>query len=81
MSIQKNKMVNKKLINLKDNNQKGILLIILAGLVWIIRPLQECKWYEFGCPAGSFILQPIFFVIALALLVGGIRFLIKNGKK
>jgi len=66
--------------NKLDINWAGVILIILAGLIYYFRPLQTCSWYNIFCHAGSTVLTPIFLLASFIIFVIGIIKLIQGNK-
>ena len=55
------------------------LIIIATGLgIYYLRPASNCNWYNIFCAAGGLITSPIFFIIALVLILAGAIILIKG---
>jgi hypothetical protein len=61
-------------------NWAGVIFIILAGLIYWFRPLQNCAWWNIFCNLGTTVLTPIFLLVSLVLFLVGIIKLFKGNK-
>jgi|GEM_PF-5177251 len=71
--------MKKKTFNL-NISWEGIIYIVLAGLIYYFRPLQDCSWWNIFCKGGSMALTPIFLLISLILLIVGVIKLLRKRK-
>lgn len=60
-------------IGLTRNQKNGLLMIAVSFLIWILRPLSNCEWYQLGCRSGSLLITPIFLTLSIIVLVMGIK--------
>lgn len=56
----------------------GIIIIIIAGLLWVFRPAATCKWYNIFCWLLKFATNPIIMVICGILVLIGVYKIIKG---
>ena len=58
----------------------GLLLLGLSFLVWYMRPLNNCSWWNILCKTGGVVISPIYMIATVLLLLGGISFILKLDK-
>jgi len=69
-----------RFFGLSRNKKTGLFIIAIGFLIWFLRPFQECSWYQIGCKAGGFTTGPIFIILAIIVIIVGVRrFIKKNG--
>jgi len=56
----------------------GFILILLGFLIWTLRPLAKCAWYNIFCNTGSLLISPIYLILSAALAVGGTYLVLKG---
>ena len=62
-----------------SKNRIAGLIVIAAGLgIYYLRPAASCNWYNVFCKASGLITSPIFFIIALVLIIAGAYITIKG---
>lgn len=58
----------------------GLILIALSFVVWYLRPFKSCPWWNLLCDVGSITTSPIFTIVMIVLLVGGVIYLFRLDK-
>ncbi len=59
----------------------GIVLIIIGFLVYYLRPLSNCAWWNIFCQGGSLLITPIFLILSIILTILGVIILIISSIK
>jgi len=62
-----------------STNRIAGLVVIASGLgIYYFRPAAHCNWYNIICVTGGLLTSPIFFIIALVLIIAGTYMIIKG---
>lgn len=80
----KTKTKNKKggwFKNLRQRQKTGLFMVAGGGILWLLRPFQQCEWYELGCHSANAFISPIFMIISGILLISGLIKLFGKKKK